>query len=178
MNLKKTRLILTSIMLLITANTFCQKIEGVDFKNYPAKLSNEKKAKLNIKSNILGTKFGTAIKYSYPKKNVDFAGHYIAIYWGAGAGSTGGALVDTKDGKIYDLPLTYENSYRGSWSYNDNNENIKHFKDSFLYMCYTTNQIENKIDITYFFYLFDEKTKKFNLKFKKSKKVIAESDKN
>ena len=133
MNIKKTRLILTSIILLITINTFCQNIEGIDFKNYPAKQSNEKKAKLNLKSNILGTKFRTMIKHEYARKNVNFAGHYIAVYWGAGAGSTDGAIVDIKDGKIYNLPLTYENSYRGSWSYNDNNENIKHFKNSCLY---------------------------------------------
>ena len=116
------------------------------------------------------------IKHEYARKNVNFAGHYIAVYWGAGAGSTDGAILDIKDGKIYNLPLTYENSYRGSWSYNDNNENIKHFKNSCLYMCYTTKQIENKIDITYFFYLFDEKTKKFNLKFKKAKRVIDEDE--
>lgn len=173
--MKQVTKTLTIALLLITTSILSQSIEGVKFENYPAKLSSTQKATLNLASNKLGKTYRTAIIEGYKNGKVDFGGHYISIYWGAGSGQSLGAIVDTNDGKIYELPLTVENSNRGA----DSNDNIKHKKESYLFVCYSsqTNDLDySKMDLNYYFYKFDEKTKRFNLLSTKKKIVKKEED--
>ena len=171
--MKQTKTILTIGFMLLTSSIYSQKIEGQKFESYPAKILSEQKAKLNLSSNKLGKTFRTAITQGYKNGKINFGGHYIIIFWGAGAGMSDGAMVDTRTGIIYNLPLTEENSYRGV--YYDNNDNIKHKKNSYLFMCYSskTNETdENKIDLSYFYYKFNDMTKKFNLVANNEKTVV------
>ena len=176
--MKQTKTILTIGFMLLTSSIYSQKFEGQKFENYPAKILSVQKAKLNLSSNKLGKTFRTAITEGYKNGKINFGGHYIVIFWGAGAGMSDGAMVDTRTGIIYNLPLTEENSYRGATGYEEN-ENIKYEANSYLFTCYSSEYKKSetaKIELNYFFYKFDEKTKKFKL-ISNKKKTVENKDK-
>lgn len=141
-----------------------QDILGFSFEKYSSTALSGKKALINYKSHPLGLKYKTVITEQYNKGEVNFAGHYLVVLWGAGAGQSMGAMVDVLDGKIYKLPLSYENSYRGA--YHDQNNNILYKKHSHLFICYKSksNDIDyDKVDLDYSFYRWNEASKLFSL---------------
>lgn len=81
----------------------------VNFNKFPVKVSSGSKATIDWKSNPNAFRFKTRIVTAY-RKDIDFAGHYVGCVFGCGAGCVLGFMVDTRDGKIYDLPLGEENS--------------------------------------------------------------------
>lgn len=141
-----------------------QTLEGYAFQSYPAAPAAGKKAPLSLASNALGKVYPTAIRQQYANGKVDFGGHYVTTIWGAGTGQTLGAMVDVKTGSIYELPLTEDNSNRGV--YHDNNHNIFFKPTSRLFVCYasTANPTdEKKVNLTYYFYQWNEAKKGFQL---------------
>ena len=94
-----------------------------------------KKVPVNLSSHPLGSKYKSAITEQYNKGQINFGGHYIVVLWGDGAGLSLGVMVDVLNGKIYKLPLSYENSCRGT--YHDQNNNI-------LYHCCPVNILKNR----------------------------------
>ena len=130
-------------------------IEGVNFSKYPAKVENSK-AKLNLASHSLGKTYKTAIYQQYKSEPINFGGHYVMTFWGAGMGMTNGAMVDAKTGGIIPLPLTDENAIRDC-VYNDN-DNIFHKKNSNLLVTFKCQRIgeynestnTQKIKLTYY----------------------------
>lgn len=143
------------------------------FDDYPAKEAVSKKAKLKLGSNKLGKTFKTAITEGYQNGDNNFAGHYVAVFWGCGTGCSQGAIVDSLDGKIYSLPL--EHSYRGA--YIEDNDNIKFNKNSRLLVTYDSERMDdssNKVKLSYYYYVLDEKTKKFNVALTKIEETIEE----
>jgi hypothetical protein len=170
--MKKIKISIIVYLCFLTQSIFSQTIEGYSFAGYPAKVLNVKKAELNYSSNKLGKEYKTEIAKQYKIGKVDFGGHFITISWGAGSGLTLGAMVDINDGKIYEIPLNEENSYRAT--YHDNNNNIFYKQSSYLFVSYsskTNDKDENNVDIKYYFYKFDEVTKKFSLLKTKNKTV-------
>ena len=113
-------------------------IEVVNFSKYPAKVENSK-AKLNLASHSLGKTYKTAIYQQYKSEPINFGGHYVMTFWGAGMGMTNGAMVDAKTGGIIPLPLTDENAIRDC-VYNDN-DNIFHKKNSNLLVTFKCQRI-------------------------------------
>jgi hypothetical protein len=149
--------------LILATVTNGQVLKKFPFEKYSVKAISTKKAGLDLKSHILGQKYKTVITESYRKENVNFGGHYIVIVWGEGAGLSGGILADINTGKLYDLPLTEKNSYRGSSGLEQNN-NIKHNKNSRLFVCYNSEDLEENVTkLNYYYYEFNEKIKKFKL---------------
>jgi hypothetical protein len=73
--------------------------------------ANYKKAPLNTLSNSIYKYYTSRIKEGYRLGNPDFAGYYVIITWGCGTGCILGAMVDVRDGRIYNLPLDEELSY-------------------------------------------------------------------
>ncbi|MFN4076371.1 MAG: hypothetical protein ACK4HC_10850 [Cloacibacterium sp.] len=152
-------------------------IEGVHFSKYPAKVENSK-AKLNLASHSLGKTYKTAISQQYKSEPINFGGHYVMTFWGAGAGMTDGAMVDAKTGKIIPLPLTVDNAIRDC-VYNDN-ENIFHKKNSNLLVTFKCQRVGNynestntqKVKLTFYYYKWDGK--KFNLITTKTKNAIED----
>ena len=172
--MKLSKIILAIAFVFFYTSIFSQSVGGVKFENYQAKISNRKKANLNLYSHKLGRKFRTAITEGYNNTNVDFGGHYIVVLWGCGTGCSNGVMVDINTGLIYSIPT--EHSYRGV--YYDNNDNIRYEKNSYLFYTYETlmnEKDEKKIDLHYYFYKFDEKTKKFNL-FSRLNKTVESED--
>jgi hypothetical protein len=170
--MKKIKISTIIFLSFLTHSAFSQTIEGYNYVSYPAKVLNVKKAELNYSSHKLGKEYRTEFAKQYKIGKVDFGGHFIIISWGAGSGLTLGAIVDVNDGKIYEIPLNEENSYRGT--YHDNNNNILYKQSSNLFICYsskTNEKDENNVDLKYYFYQFDEVTKKFSLLKTKDKTV-------
>lgn len=83
--------------------------DSVDFRKYAIQVSLGAKAPIDWSSNANAKRFKTRIINAY-QNAVDFGGHYIGSVFGCGAGCVLGFMVDTRDGKIYDLPLGEENS--------------------------------------------------------------------
>ncbi len=73
-----------------------------DFK--VIKVDNRKYADLDLKSNILASKFRTRLKEGFGADTANFAGHYSFVYWGCGSACQSSLLIDRKTGKIYDTP--------------------------------------------------------------------------
>jgi len=48
--------------------------------------------------------FRTVIKAGYKTNKLNFAGHYCLVTWGCGSDCQGHAIIDLKDGKVYDAP--------------------------------------------------------------------------
>lgn len=160
--MKRILLILSFISVYHLAWT--QDILDFSFEKYNSKVLSVKKALINYKSHPLGLKYKTAITEQYNNGEVNFAGHYLIVLWGAGAGQSMGVMVDVLDGKIYKLPLSYENSYRGA--YHDQNNNILYQKHSYLFVCYKSKSNEinyDKVDLDYSFYRWNEASKLFFL---------------
>lgn len=85
--------------------------DSIDFKKYGAELiPSPVKAEIDWKSYPEARNFRTRIIEGYKDGEVNFAGHYIAVVFGCGAGCVLGFMVDVRDGQIYDLPLGEENS--------------------------------------------------------------------
>ena len=171
--MKFIKYLFASTVLLIVQDLTAQNIQGYSFENYPTNIIINQRAKINYSSNKLGKEFKTEITEQYKKGKIEFGGHYVLIFWGAGTGLTLGAMVDVKDGKIYALPLNEENSYRET--YHDSDNNILYKAKSNLFICYrprNNKSDENKVDLTYYFYKWDDTIKKFILL--KTKKATVE----
>lgn len=112
MNFQKK--IIMALCLLMTT-VFVGQTAGYEFENYKAgKLTKFKKAEINYQSNKTARIYRTAITEAYSgAKEIDFAGYYILCFWGCGTGCMDGAMVDVRDGKVYDIPLGEENYYVG-----------------------------------------------------------------
>ena len=175
--MNKSKVSLTILLLLLLNTLFAQTIEGVKYESYPAKVSNAKKSKIDYASHPKGKLFKTAITEEYNANSVNFGGHYICTFWGAGQGMTGGVMADILTGKLYSLPLTSDNSYRQTY-YNEN-KNIFNQANSNLFVCYRNEpsaKDPNLVNLYYHFYEWNDKTKKFTLLKKQTVVVPVEND--
>lgn len=146
------------ISLFIINLLYCQNVPRFD--QYPSKVEKVNKAKLILSSHPLGRQMKTRITEGYKEGKIDFGGHFVTVYWGAGTGLSLGAMVDAKTGKIYELPLNEDNAAIscGGWY-----DFVSNAVDSNLYITYSTSYYfeQNKCKRQVFYYLWDGK--KFNL---------------
>ncbi len=158
---------------------FSQAVPEYQFKNYKTpKIVNIKKAPLDFKSNATAELFKTTISETYKTAKIDFATYYISVIWGCGTGCINGAIVDVRDGKIYNLPLNPSNAYSGCFSDTTNPDKEDRYefeKNSSLFITIFCNDSDAKkmneklLTKTYFVNNWDEKMKKFNF----VKKVVS-----
>lgn len=149
---------------------------GYSFEKYKVgKVFEGKKAVVDYKSGKTARSYKTQIKEQYKRAKVDFAGHYNLITWGAGTDLTLGAMVDLETGKVYDLPLSEENSVRGCTSLNEEDrDNILYKKNSTLFITFVCSDKVNETTKTttyvkvYSVFNWDETKKKFVLLKKKT----------
>lgn len=82
-----------------------KKKSEITFEDYKIEYKETKeKAKIDYNSNPTARGFKTAISEIYKNEKVDFAGNYIIATWGCGTSCIEGAMVDIRDGKVYDMP--------------------------------------------------------------------------
>lgn len=128
--------------------------DSVDFKKYLVKLLPGPKADIDWNSNANAKTFKTRISDSYTGR-VNFAGHYIGTVFGCGAGCVLGFMVDTRDGKIYNLPLGEENMCV-------NMQDAALFRDfSRLFVSAVCKENPEDQKVFYKAYLWDEENKRF-----------------
>lgn len=95
-----------------TSNESSSKVlDSIDFKKYQTEAPvSSGKAAIDWQSYPEAKSFKTRITDGYKNEAVNFAGHYVGVVFGCGAGCVLGFMVDVRDGKIYALPLGEENS--------------------------------------------------------------------
>lgn len=175
------------LFLLVSATFYSQTIAEFQFKNYKTpKFLNSKKAPLDFSGNKTAKAFKTTITRSYKTAKIDFASYYTIIIWGCGTGCINGAMVDVRDGKVYDLPLSPTNAYSGCFNnaINDDKEDRYEInKNSSLFITSVceeadTKKANQKLQTkTYFVNMWNEKIKKFKLEKKVIvKKVVTQSN--
>lgn len=129
--------------------------ESVLFSRYGVDvLENFTKAPLDFEDNEAAWMFRTRIREAYKSDKIDFAGYYIGVLFGCGSGCISGFIVDTRDGKIYALPLG-----EGNMCFYDIDKAVCK-PDSRLFIssiCRETGDGE----IYYIAYLWDEESKEF-----------------
>ena len=85
----------------------------LSFEDYKVEINKAvKKAKIDFTNNPDAKAYITSIKETYNSSDVNFAGNYIVTTFGCGQACISGYIVDTRDGKVYDLPDTEDNN---SW---------------------------------------------------------------
>lgn len=130
--------------------------DSVDFKKYAAEISLGSKAEIDWSSNPEAKTFKTRIINGYEDQEVDFAGHYIGVAFGCGGGCVLGFMIDTRDGKIYNLPLGEENMCV------DMQDAALHRGDSKLFISAVCKERPGNMQAYYKAYLWDEQNKQFD----------------
>ncbi|RZK57607.1 MAG: hypothetical protein EOO87_02400 [Pedobacter sp.] len=130
--------------------------DSVNFAKYAVEeVSNLKKAPIDFSSYPEARSFRTRIIEGYKEMEVNFAGHYVAIYFGCGASCIMGFMVDVNDGKIYDLPLG--EGKMCFWAM----DRALHLASSKLFISSICKQNENDKNVFYIASLWDEEAKEF-----------------
>ena len=75
------------------------------FEDFKTEFKNvTEKASIDYDSNPNAKRYKTVITESYNEGKINFAGYYITSGWGCGQGCWNGVIIDTRDGKVYDIP--------------------------------------------------------------------------
>jgi hypothetical protein len=128
----------------------------VGFKDFKAPVYKGPIAKLNIHSSHTARLFRTVLREGYKKPEVNFAGHYVLVYWGCGSPCKSGAIIDVKNGKVYDIPTAGEDyDYKPDSRMLFINPPMQNPPDTGWY--YFKNRIGDMPAI----WIFNERTKKF-----------------
>lgn len=78
---------------------------NVGFEDFPVEeVFKGKKHSLDYQSNKTARKFKTVITEWYIKSEIEFGGYYSVVTWGCGTACQAIALVDWRDGKVYEGP--------------------------------------------------------------------------
>ena len=155
-----------------------QTIEGYSFQNYSVKKhSFVKKAKLNFQSNPSASIFKKWIIEGYEKsKDINFGGYYVLISWKMGTDSMEGVLVDSRDGKIYNLPPYPRTTGNNCYQDREELQKITYTASSKLFITtackefYIEENKEYKQEKIFYMSLWNEQYKKFEL-IKEVKKI-------
>lgn len=112
-------------------------------------------AAIDWKSNARANKYRSVITQSYSKGKANFAGYYQVITWGCGSGCQEGIMIDTRNGKIYNLPTAK--------GYQDIGTGSQQEFESILLITYTSTQnpTTQKEDLDNRYWLWNENTKEF-----------------
>lgn len=148
----------------VEENENFQTVEGYSFGNYRTKKSETvEKSLIDYASNPWAKVYKTLITNAYNSEEIDFAGYYITILTSQSMGEMSGVIVDTRDGKVYNLPvfnISYqlvcdETSKEFESKYNA--ERLIHYSNSNLLVARGCT-----VDsLTYEFFSYDEDKKEF-----------------
>ena len=159
---------------LFSSSVICsQSVEGLDFMTYPAReIEFKMKAKINWKTNPYKNKV-KEIKEGFETGTISFGGNYITVLWLYGADCVQGIMIDSRTGLIYKLPINSLNTSNQCQDRNDIFDRYLFFPTSKLLVtsiCKTKKEaIGFKVEQEFYFYLWNEASKKFSL-LKKTKK--------
>lgn len=154
------------------------------FTDYPSEIYRGQRHAVQITREWRGMR--THIREGYQSGKIDFAGSYITVSWGCGTQCLGGALVDARSGKIYQLaPVSTEyplhNCHRADGSMEP--EVFYHRADSRLFItenCHYAD-MSDRGDVVFQFkttyvYQWLERQKRFELLSKTVRRDIVPAD--
>ncbi|OXA85326.1 hypothetical protein B0A66_19670 [Flavobacterium hercynium] len=129
---------------------------NINFEKFSVEVDKDfKKAPLDWASNEYSGMFKTRIIEAYKSDKIDFAGHYIGVLFGCGAGCVSGFMIDVRDGKIYSAPLGEQNSCFFNQNYAVCEDNSR------LFVSAICKENEDDEKLFYIAYLWDEDQKVF-----------------
>lgn len=152
--------------------TGAQDIEGYRFTDFPATSSTLSKS---VNPDFSGSpsmkKYKANILKRYTGK-VNFGGAYQVVTWGCGTGCLTGAVVDLRNGKVYELPeLGANNCGRESVHAKDDRMIIRKNSRLLLSAGCGTPEGDNPSEVNYKAYEWDEQRKAFIITVKKYGKL-------
>ena len=135
-----------------------QSIGNYDFRNYKVRARGAyKKAPIRLSADYTDWQnIRYSIKVQYLEKKVNFGGFYIMAHYTHGMGTDFGVIIDTRDGKVYKVPMGGEDNFC---------DESNHFYHSYSRMFVTTmcpGYGANKRKL-YHVYVWDEAKKQFTL---------------
>jgi hypothetical protein len=71
-----------------------------DFSDYPAKIETKRETAIDFRNSPGARTFRTRLREAI-RGDVNFAGRYIVASWGCGTGCVSGAMIDTRNGRVY-----------------------------------------------------------------------------
>lgn len=130
--------------------------DSINFAKYATEvLTQTTKAEVNFTNYPEAKQFKTRILEGYKTGEINFAGHYIATYFGCGAGCIMGFMVDVNDGEIYSLPLGEENMC--FWAV----ERALYTSNSNLFISSICKETDESKELYYIAYVWNEEEKAF-----------------
>lgn len=144
-----------------------QVVEGFDLMQYPAKaISLEKKSPIKWATNPYKKRI-KEIEEGYEMGEVNFAGNYIIIIWSRGVDTVEGVMVDSRSGVLYKTPFTAANTSNKCQEEDDIFDRYLFLPNSRVLVTSVCNKKvqkdTKKINQIFYFYLWDEASKKFSL---------------
>ena len=133
----------------------------------PANSETQGKAAIDFESDPVANEYRTVISEKYNELEVNFASYYIITTWGCGSGCVSGAMVDTRDGRVYPMPEDQE--WGGNGTYIDSNK-----ESAMLLTVLAVQSPTGEIEETRKYWEWDEGLKQFE--FAKVETVVLESN--
>ena len=96
----------------------CKEVAQKDAKSaseIPSNSEIRSKADIDFMSNPMAEDHRDVISEKYNALEVNFASYYVITTWGCGSGCVTGAMVDTRDGKVYSMPEDKEWGGNGTY---------------------------------------------------------------
>lgn len=161
------QLFLTSLLLCSYLSNG-QSVEGFDLTQYPADpITIKKKTPLKWSTNPFKNRI-KEIKEGYELGEISFAGNYLTVLWNKGKDTVEGVMIDPRSGSIYKLPFTPSNTSNKCQEEDDIFDRYLFLPNSrVLVTSVCSKKVQKdtkKISQTFYFYIWDEASKKFSLK--------------
>ena len=132
---------------------------STSFEYFPVDVSKTSSTKhpIDFTSNSRAPKFKTVISEKYDVTSINFGGYYIIAFWGCGSGCLEGIMIDTRDGKVYNLPT--KKGYVDFGNDIEMSSNSILLATKFVNSTYIPNTKNREVEIT--FWLWNESAKEF-----------------
>lgn len=160
------KLILHFLILTLYSSLNAQLVEGVELTHYPVAVDTSSMKK-PIKWNMNPYKSKKKeIREGYEHGVVNFGGHYVAVLWSS-QDTVRGVAIDNRSGNIYPLPLSIKTCFNRCQDQDDIFDRYLFDPESKLFVTSTCKIVQQKadkkIEQVFYFYLWNESSKKFTL---------------
>jgi hypothetical protein len=158
------------LLIISILNVFCfqaQTVEGFDLSLYPAEpISIKKKSPIKWSTNPFKNRT-KEIKEGYEIGDISFAGNYITVLWNKGKDTAEGVMINPLTGNIYKMPFTPSNTSNKCQEEEDIFDRYLFLPNSRLLVTALCNKTiqknQTKLRQVFYFFLWNESSKKFNL---------------
>lgn len=97
----KPILLLTFAVAVLTALSFGQRAQSLEFDGYPSVVERKTARAIDFRNSPGASTFRTRLREAIATGEVNFAGRYIITGWGCGTGCSQMAIIDAKTGRVH-----------------------------------------------------------------------------